>query len=208
MKIKAPKITAAERESLTKYKGPLEAAIKDVEAECQCVIDLRKKERKFQKESDSLKRHAANFHRDSEIQLAATLKQIARVNEAIAEAEGRAYEAKRPLYIALDSAQAAVSKICQATYEELLDMQAAALAPFWGTVHDAREIGKTSVAVNHLTRTLLRHCVGEYDSIELLDQTARDVLRKVEALLSGSVIWEFEGAEVPAAAAWRPGLKR
>ena len=199
--LKSPKITAGERTALKTHLERLTAAINAAEAECKSVIDLRKKERKFQREADELKHHAAMFDRDSEIKLSATLKQLERISVAISEAESRAFEKKTPLFRALDDAQEQVGKICQASLAELVDLQAAALAPFWASIEEAKQIAKGSSAVRHLVRTLLTHNAAEFDSIERLDEAARDILRKVEALLNGSEIWQFQGAPISESAA-------
>jgi MarR-like DNA-binding transcriptional regulator SgrR of sgrS sRNA len=195
--LKAPKITASDRKTLTIHQERLTQVINAAESGCKAVIDLRKKSRKLEKERDDLNQGAANFDRDAEMKLSATLRQIERIHDAIHQAESQVHEWKNPLFRALDDGRAEIARICQTTYEELLDRQAVALAPFWESWAFARQVGKNSTAVNALVRRLLSHSVGEFDAIELIDQRAREVLADINAILDGAVVWEFEGAAVP-----------
>ena len=144
---------------------------------------------------------AAQFHSDAEIKLAATLKQIERVHEAIREEESRAHDDKAVDFQIIDQAQELVSKICQATYHELLDQIGSALAPYYRSFNDARFVARGAHAVNDLTINLLGHRVSGADSIERMFEGAAETLRKVDALLNGSTIWTFQGAKAEESAA-------
>jgi small-conductance mechanosensitive channel len=190
----APKISAAQRKQLEAHKQNLEQVIRDAESGTEKIRELKEKESSLEKEAASLHREAAQFDRDAEIKLAAAIKQIERVHEAIREEESRAYDDKAVDFRIIDQAQGLVSKICQETYNDLLDQIGSALAPYYRRFDDARYVARGAHAVNDLTVTLLGHRVSAADSIERLFDGATDTLRKVDALLDGSTIWTFQGA--------------
>jgi len=196
--LKAPKITAAERKQLEAHKRNLEEVIRDAESGSRKVRELRKKESSLEKEAASLHHAASQFNRDAEIKLAATLKQIERIHEAIQGAESHVHEEKQANVQIVDQAHELIAKICQATYQELLNQIGAVLAPYYSRDRfgDACFAARGTPAVNHLVRTLLGHGVNGADSIDRIFEAAKDTLRKIDALLKGSEIWRYdEGGE-------------
>src|ERR1700693_4055895 len=153
--LSAPKITPAQRQELKTCKQNLEEVIRDIEIAGREVADLQKKKRLLQVESESLRQSAAQFARDAEIKLPATLKQIERVDEAIIEAESRGTDDKAVNFQVTDQSQSLVSKLCQASYNELLDQIAALLSPYYASFNDARFVARSAPAVNDLARRLL-----------------------------------------------------
>jgi len=190
----APAITEKQNKVLAKLKQKLELAIGISNSDSEKVSDLGKKLKSLEKESESLKRGAANFQRDDEIQLVAVLKQIARAHDAIAETESNAVSNRLLIWYPMDEAQSEVSKICQSSYAELIDKIGAALAPFHNNLDEARYAARNSPAVRTLTVELLGHGCSPGDSIERLVGQAKDVLRKLDALLNGSEIWSYQPA--------------
>ena len=185
--LKAPEITPAQRKELQICKQNLEGAIRDVESANRKVSELRKKESSLEKEAASLHRKAAQFDRDAEIKLAATLKQIERVHEAITAHDDKQVELPR----IIDLAQELISKLCQASFHELMDQIGSALAPYYPSFNDARYTARSATAVNDLVTRLLAQ------RVERSYEAAKDTLRKVDALLTRSEIWSYQGAEVP-----------
>lgn len=193
--LKAPEITPVQRKSLKDHKTRLESAIAEVEGDYKKAAALRKKEASLEREAESLKHDAAKFNREAEIALSATLKQIERVHEAIHAAEASFSEFKAPLFKIIDQAQELVGKICQTSYEQLLDEIGARLAPYYSRFGDARYIARDTNAINDLVKNLLGHGIYGGGSIEGISEGAREMLRKVDALLNGSTIWTYHGAE-------------
>jgi hypothetical protein len=191
----ADKITASQRKALEPHKNNLNDVIRDAESDSRKVADLRKKEKSLEDEAASLHRAAAQFDRDAEIRLAATLKQIERVHEAIHEAESRAHDDKAVNFQIIDNAQELISQLSQATYEALLDQIGSALAPYYTSFNDARYAARNAPAVNDLVNCLLAHRISPNDSIERIFEVAKETLRKIDALLNGSTIWSYQGAK-------------
>jgi septal ring factor EnvC (AmiA/AmiB activator) len=193
--LKAPPITTAQRKELKIHKHNLEEVIRDIESDSQKVTDLRKKEGSLEKEAASLHHDAAQFHRDAEINFTATVKQIERVHEAIREAESLAHDDKQVNFPIIDQAQELVSKVCQASYNELLDQIAALLSPYYRSFNDARYVARSAHVVNDLVIRLLTHQISGGDSIERIFEGAKETLRKIDALLTGGKIYSYEGSD-------------
>jgi len=191
--IKAAKVSKEQGQQLTKHKQRLETVIAKTESHSKKVVDLRKKEAELRKKADSLKHGAAALRLDDEIQLPAAITQIQRVHEEIAEAEAQCHLDKEPLFRALDEAQDCVQKVSQTTYAELIEKIADALAPFFDNRTNAEYVAREFPAIRALTAELLRHRTNSYDSIEVMHSEALLVLRKVDALLNGNVIWTYQG---------------
>jgi len=193
--LEAPKVSAADTKLLTGHGAAIEGAIAEVEGDYAKVKKLRAKEKELEREALTLYRDAANFQRDAELNLLLNQKTLARVHDAIAQAEAACHDDKVPLYNIIDRAQELVSKICQATLNQLLDQIATVLSPYYRSFDEARYIARNAIAVNDLVTTLLNHRTNAGDSIERLIEAARETLRKVEALLTGGEIWRYEGGE-------------
>jgi len=191
--LKAAKISKEQSQQLTKSKQQLEGVIAKTESHSAKVVELRKKETQLRKKADSLKHGAAAFRLDDEIQLSAATTQIQRALSAIAEAEGQCHDDKAPLMSALDQAQDLVQQFSQPTYAELIETIGNALTPFFDSRANAEWVARETPAVRALTGGLLRHRTSSYDSIEVMHSEALDVLRKVNALLTGDVIWTYQG---------------
>jgi hypothetical protein len=200
IKLIAPKIAADQRKKLTVHKAHIEGAIAEVEGDFAKVKQLRAKQKTLEKEALTLHRDAANFHKDAELKLLLNQKTLERLFDAVHKAESECHDCKLPLFRATDDAQELVSKICQATYNELLDQIAAAISPYYRSFNDAREgVARYAHAVNDLVHGLLAHRTNAADSIEGLFKAAKDTLRKVDALLTQSEIWSYQGgASTPA----------
>lgn len=193
--LKAPKTTPAQRQELKTHKQNLEEVIRDIESDSQKVGELRKKEKSLEKESASLHHAAAQFDRDAEIKLAATLKQIERIHEAIHESESRAHDRKEASFQIINQAQELVSKLCQATYQKLLDQIGSALAPYYSRFDDARHAARNAQAVSDMGARLLAQPMFPEVSIERIYEVAKDALRKVDALLTRDEIYSYQGCE-------------
>jgi hypothetical protein len=193
----APKIPPDQRKQLTGHKAAIEGAIEVVEGAFKKVEELRSKQEKLRKEAVTLHRDAANFHRDAELKLLLNQKTLERLHDSIQQAEAMCYDDKVPLFNIVDRAQELVSKICQATYNELLDQIAAALSPYYHSFDEARFVARSAPAVNDLVSGLLRHNSTAGSGIERQFQDARDTLRKVDAVLTRAEIWSYQGAEIP-----------
>lgn len=190
--LKAPKPTAAETKDLEKKRNPLAAILAALEAHDAKVRELRKKEASMEKKAAGLHHRAAAFDLDAEKELPATLKQIERIHELLNEAQDID---RFPLWNALNDAHEVVAKICQRSYEELLDQIGAALAPYYLNFPEARYQARSAPAVNDLVRRLCSiQGVHQYESIERIVDIAKDMLRKIDAILTGGEIWRFYGA--------------
>jgi chromosome segregation ATPase len=186
IELKAPIITPAERRRVAEAKAAIETQLASAEKFHKKIMQLREKERDLRSEAEELDRKARNFDRAAEKELASVSRQLERISEAIDAAEA-ADDGLAPASI--QEAQELVSTICQRTYEELLDRQAEAMAPFWAEREAARQIGRTSTAVQMLINQLMRGIGGE-DTYA----AAEDVLAKLDALLHRKVIWTFESS--------------
>jgi hypothetical protein len=91
------------------------------------------------------------------VALAAVSSQIQRVMNAIDATEAKTSDLAVPLWNAIEAAQEIVNRIGQKNYEELLDLQADAMQPFWPDRDEARQIGRTSRAVQDIITRLVRH---------------------------------------------------
>jgi hypothetical protein len=190
--LKAPKITPAQRKELEAHKRNLEEVIRDAESGSRKVGELRKKEKSLEEEAASLHRAAAKFDRDAEIKLAATLKQIERVHEAIQEVESSRVPGEVDFRL-IDQAQDCIGKLCQVSFHELEEKIMSALAPYYGprpnhSVYAARN----APAVNHFVTSFLSHRLLGSASGERIYESTIETLRKVDALLTGAEIWRFD----------------
>jgi DNA repair exonuclease SbcCD ATPase subunit len=191
--LNAPKISKQEREQLTKHKDLLEARIKKFESHNDAVSDLRKKEAELQEKRDHHARGANAFILEDESAHSAALKSIERCHRSIEQAESAAYYEKEPLFRAIDTAQELVQKICQATMAELIDKIADAISPFYDNRASAEWHARTFPATLALTNQLLQHRCNMYDGSDRIHDEASAVLRKVNALLAGDIIWTYSG---------------
>jgi hypothetical protein len=195
--LKAPPVTAAHRKELESHKANLEAAIGAAAQQSEQVVELATKERALERRTASLKRRAAEFDLAAETELTSTIKQIERIQIAQREAHSTASSVKPAFFKAISEAQELVQKVCQTSYQELLEKIAEALAPFHTDFARAKQQAREFPAVNDFGRTVMAHQLLGDESMERCDAAARETLAKVNALLDGSEIWTFSGCFAP-----------
>lgn len=193
--IKAPKISAADQKEITARKVALEKVLAALDGSAAKARELSAKKAKLEKEAIGLHRAAAAFDQQAEMALLANQRTLARILDAIAASEADAADAKVPLFRAIDRAQEIVSRLCQVTYEELLDMIADTMSPFYTERANARWAARDFPAARDLVVTLLGHRTVAFDPIERLADAAGETLRKIGALLDGGEIYSFTGVD-------------
>lgn len=197
--LKAAPITKAQRTDLERHKANLEEAIAAAAQQSSAVLDLRKREASINRKTVTLQRRAAAFDLAAESELTATLKQIERIQHALQEAEATAHGAKTIILQAVQASQESISTICSKTsYEELLDLVAEAMCPFYSEYARARYEARNAPAVNAFVADLLSQKIIGTEGIERLDAVARETLATVEVLITGGQLWQFEGTRPPA----------
>jgi hypothetical protein len=193
----APKISKEERDRLTKQKELLQGEIHKIESHNEKISELRKKDAELQQKRRSHEPGAAALRVEDELALSATLRTIERCHLAIEQAESVAHEQKQPLFRAIDDAQEVVGKICAATKTELIKNIADAISPYYDTRGNAEWAARTFPAIHKLGYEILQHRCSTIDSVERIFDDAQDVLRKINALLTGDVIWTYSGVATP-----------
>jgi hypothetical protein len=190
--LEAPKITPAQRKELEAHKRNLEELIRDAESVSRKVGELRKKEKSLEDEAAKLHRAAAKFDRDAEIKLAATLKQIERVHEAIQEVESSRVPGEVDFRV-VNQAQDCIGKLCQVSFHELEEKIMSALSPYYGPPpNQAIYVARNAPAMNHFITSFLSHRMIGAESGERIVEGAIGTLGKVDALLTGGQIWSYD----------------
>jgi hypothetical protein len=193
--LKAPKITPAQRKELEVHKRDIEEVIRDGESGSRNVRELQNKESSLEKSAASLHCAASQFDRDAEIKLAATLKQIERVHLAIRQEESSVRGEREVNFRIVDQAQELVQKLCQVTYHELEEQIISALAPYYGPRLDEARYGARNSPAMTSMNSLLTHGLIGAESSERIVGAAVEMLRKIDALLTGTEIWQYDGGE-------------
>jgi hypothetical protein len=196
--LKAPAVSAAELKQITSHKSKIEGLLAEIDAHLQKVKQVRAKQVKLAKDLGKLKHRAAANLDPADCSLAEATHQALQLADSSIRAEDELSQAiKSALFRAIDDAQSLIQRVCQASYNELVDRIGAALAPFWTDYESACWLGRSAPAVNFLARDLLNHNAAEYDLVERVVEAAHETLRKLDALSSGGEIWNFEGGQAP-----------
>ena len=193
---KAPPLSSHQRKQVEEAKASLEDALNSIAARYKKLAQLQEKEADVRNEAEILDRKARNFDRKAEAQLVVVSKQLSRIQAEIEAVEsGGDDNADRSLLSgAVYGAQELLSRLCQSTFEQLVEMQVDAMAPFWSDLEAARRIARTSTASVMFASQILKNDHYLLSEAAQFAESAKGLVSKLNALLEKSVIWKFEGA--------------
>lgn len=193
IRISAPPTSVDQRKRLLAHKSGIDSVIAGVQSGAAKLNELRAKEEELRNEVPSLQRDAANFLPGAELKLLSNQQTLDRLRQAIKQAESECSQAQQRLFPAIDQAQELVCSLCQPCHEELLDRICVAVSPFVTAAFHARQFAQQTSASRDLVYTLLTRGVSSMDSVQRLSDYAKDVIKRIEALVNESEIWSYEG---------------
>jgi hypothetical protein len=195
--LNGPTISTAARAKLEKQSKQLLAYVKGVEGHYRKIAGKRRELEQARIDAERENHAAAQGNKRADLEYLAAQRRIIRLTEEIAELEAQVHEKKQPLFRAIDDAQEAVRLAVQITHSELLDAIASALSPFSDSYPNCLALAQNLPVMGVFRRDVMSHHCTSASSLEILVAEAKDVARKVEAVLSGGIIFEYQGTTPP-----------
>lgn len=200
IQIKAHSISREHREQLTGRREALHAQLAAIEERVAKVKQLEEKAAGFELQIAGLTREAAEGNPEAEIKLAGTRAALKRCRDSQVEIDANGGNVSFGLFRQIDAAQDVVSAAAQSTFKGAIDTAADALASYFQSWEFARQAVVSSPMTNGLFTRCFRHQVLPSSHISSLAAAATDMLAKIDAFLSGGVVFEYHGGEPRVAA--------